>query len=459
MNLINAKNCLFQVKFGDDFVTVMCAKRVSVDRTVTTKEITDTSDGQYRSFDYKDKSHTVDLDMVTLIQDDVNPVLFDFGEWQDNFLEIEYRIIYKNSINQFKVFRGTGIIETVSDTIEAGQLAQGTIHIQGSGKYYFEDVIPEYINLTMVMTGNDDDINARFRFKLTDINGDTILDSALLPEADANYINNPANLVKPVLKGLYYFYWQVISETENNTWSLTATPTASGTFDTGTQSVNDHGGTLRDFNADRSITFTLGGAVPPPTCVPPSLPTHSMPDGQTGVAYTDIISVTGTSPMSLSNITKPSWMNLYINVVGGSTQVIMAGTPDAEGTGITVSFDITNACGTDSYSDAIDITAGPEMIPIVYFLTQNAGIASLRIYVNGIQQVFATGTTSGIIHCLVGDAVQATLTKAPFITQAHLIVDSDVDGNLYDQDGLGLATFEWTALTGREYTVDGETHS
>jgi hypothetical protein len=88
-------------------------------------------------------------------------------------------------------------------------------------------------------------------------------------------------------------------------------------------------------------------------CVGVSIPSLSLPDAPTGIAYSHTVALGGTAPFTLSNIVKPSWMHIALS----GSNVVFSGTPvEANaGTGITVSFDAANDCGTDSESDTINV--------------------------------------------------------------------------------------------------------
>jgi hypothetical protein len=81
--------------------------------------------------------------------------------------------------------------------------------------------------------------------------------------------------------------------------------------------------------------------------------TPELPDGYVNTAYNKSFAITGDAPFALSNIVKPSWMNIAI--VGSN--VVFSGTPPAKDTDVMVSFDITNCSGTNSisFTDTVDI--------------------------------------------------------------------------------------------------------
>lgn len=91
-------------------------------------------------------------------------------------------------------------------------------------------------------------------------------------------------------------------------------------------------------------------------CIPVQLlDSPLLPDGNLDVAYNYSISLSGTAPFELVNIVKPSWMTIEVSV----SNIVFSGTPDAEGAGVAVSFDVEN-CTSDtvSFADTIDVTTG-----------------------------------------------------------------------------------------------------
>ena len=89
-------------------------------------------------------------------------------------------------------------------------------------------------------------------------------------------------------------------------------------------------------------------------CVAPTVPDFTLDDAAVGVAYNKTINLTGSAPFTLSSLVKPDWMNI---TVSGSI-ITFSGTPGSgdEGTGISVSFTASNACGSDDGSATINVT-------------------------------------------------------------------------------------------------------
>lgn len=89
-------------------------------------------------------------------------------------------------------------------------------------------------------------------------------------------------------------------------------------------------------------------------CVAPTVPSFTLPDAAVGTAYNKTVSLTGSAPFTLSSLVKPAWMNI---TVSGPT-ITFSGTPGSgdDGTGITVSFTVSNECGSDNGSTTINVT-------------------------------------------------------------------------------------------------------
>lgn len=89
-------------------------------------------------------------------------------------------------------------------------------------------------------------------------------------------------------------------------------------------------------------------------CVVPTVPDFTLADAAIGIAYHKTITLTGSTPFTLSSLVRPSWMNITVSGTG----ITFSGTPgsSAAGTGITVSFTASNACGSDNGSATINVS-------------------------------------------------------------------------------------------------------
>ena len=90
-------------------------------------------------------------------------------------------------------------------------------------------------------------------------------------------------------------------------------------------------------------------------CVAPSMVEDPLPDGHVGVPYGLSLDIDGTAPFTISDIVCPDWMT--IEIVGPG--VLFSGTPASDDVfpDLTVSFTITNDCGTFDYSSEVSVVA------------------------------------------------------------------------------------------------------
>lgn len=450
---IQGRNCLFQLLIGDDYMDVVCAKTFSINVTTEMKETTASQSGFWTEKRPRKLSYVINFNgAVQVIAESDKPTVKSMLINQIQFLPFNYRLLYyDNSDNLMGI---TGQVYVGNTVIDANpiNLLNGTTELQGNGPIEVIDALPEMANINIASTG-DGSITALFQFKLINTDGEIIFDSGRLPEASGGNLSHPANATGQVLKGSYYIYWQATTDSDLNNFSTTAPPTLSTDFIDGTQNENTYPSQLYDFTADRNVVFALGIPAPPPSCVAPSIVgSPAMPDAVVGEVYTFSFTVNGTTPFSISNVTKPAWLDISVS----GTIVTMTGTPDTGdvGTGIVVSFDINNSCGTDSFSDTIIVSSNPDLIIINYSFTQNTGgFGVFRIFKNGspaIAPLSATG--SGSINAVPGDVMQVTVTQVG--STKHIVVNDSVSGDIYDvTNGNTTNTFSWTAVLGSDYTI------
>ncbi len=280
-----------------------------------------------------------------------------------------------------------------------------------------------------------------------------VFDSGQLPEASGGNLTHPINVTGTVQKGTYSIFWQALSQSIGNTFELDAPPTKSELFDDLLVNESTYGVQEFDFTANRLVSFTLGTPVPPPSCVAPSIASGgTLPDGQVGVAYSHSITVNGSQPYNITNVTKPSWLTLTIT--GGNT-VLLSGTPDADGTGITVSFDVNNACGTASVSDTIDIAAAPPTTATINYVWDRAIGEQMRLFVNAVLVRTLTVDETGSFLVNAGDVVEAQIING-FIVPVRLIVtDVTFSLEMYNHTAVGTFSFSWPAAASRVYEAWG----
>lgn len=120
-----------------------------------------------------------------------------------------------------------------------------------------------------------------------------------------------------------------------------------------TWTLNASYNTVADVAMDCIVNgkVTINSEVP---CIAVTFDSITLPDGAVGIPYSSSFPISGTAPFNITGVTKPSWMS--IEIVDG--EVVISGTPDADGTGLTVAFTIENCSGDSAaFSDTIDISS------------------------------------------------------------------------------------------------------
>jgi hypothetical protein len=179
-----------------------------------------------------------------------------------------------------------------------------------------------------------------------------------------------------------------------------------------------------------------------------------LPNAVVGVAYSYSIPLTGTAPINITNIVKPSWMTMGVS----GSAVVVNGTPTGGdvGTGITVSFDLDNCsgAGTKSYSDTIDVIAGASNGD---FLATNEGYGSSiikKIQPNtpafytistGSIPVVSGSQAAGIMADAISTAITVTLIIDSFSHELDLIKNGTPIQTL-EIDSSGAFTFAAAAF-------------
>jgi hypothetical protein len=348
------------MKVGDTYMDVICAKTFSLNREYELKETTTVLSGFDKEFRPRKKSYTISFNGVVQVVATGNKptlkTLFDYGE---GFLPVNYRLIYEDNTGNVMVIVGQVYISSAVFNANPINLLDGTTEMQGNGPIEIFDELPEPINIHITSTG-EDDIAALMQFKLFNSLGDIVFDSGKLPGASGGDLSHPVDITGQVQKGSYYFFWQVTADSIGNQFSLDAPPTKTTPFNNGTNNENTFGVQAYDFTANRSVVFTFGINNPPPTCVSPSIANSNIPDGQEAVYWSGTVEISGSQPFTLSNVTKPAWMNIGLS---GSTVTLYGALPTS-GNNQAISFDITNACGTVSFSDTLNIASNPNVVNI-----------------------------------------------------------------------------------------------
>lgn len=452
---IQGLNCVFQVKIGDDYKTVVCAKSFTFNPITDMKETTTVGSGFWKEFRPRKLSYTITfngmLQVESLASQEVAKTLL---TRQTQFLAFEYQLIYEDNSGNVMIVRGSAYVTSSLFDASPVNLVNATHELQGTGPIELLDQLPVPININIVSTG-DISIGAFIQFKLIDSNGEVIFDSGHLPEASGGNLSHPVNVTGQVQSGSYYFLWVVTADSVGNVFDLDAPPTKTTAFNDATQSENSFGVQIYDFTADRTATFALGISTPPPTCVAPGHTGLNNTGGTTGTFYTGTVTLTGSQPFTLSNITKPSWLTLSLT----DNIVTLSGMPTA-GLNQDVSFDMTNACGTASFADQIDISSSPTANTINYTYDEDGTFqgssCSFKIFVNATVQAFLTVDGSSVIFTNPGDTVEVQISGVSG-ARKHIDIQDSVSGEIYNADVTTVVhSYVFVTTLGHDYTINGE---
>lgn len=461
---IQGINCVFQLKIGDDYKTVVCAKSFTFNPITDMKETTTVGSGFWKEFRPRRLSYTITFNGMFQVESGAQEKIKTMFDYQIGFLPLPYRLIYTDNSSNVMVVDGWAYVTSTLLDASPVNLVNGTVELQGNGPIVVSDVIPDLANITIESLG-DNSILAEFQFKLFDSTGAIVFDSGQLPGASGGNLTHPVNVTGQVQKGTYSIFWQALAQSIGNVFQLDAPPTKTEFFNDLLINESTFGVQAFDFTANRLVSFTLGPPTPPPACVPPVISgSPTLPDGQVGTPYSTSFAITGSTNFNLSNITKPSWLILTVNNIPGSSSIQFSGTPDADGAGITVSFDINNACGMVSFSDTIDIAAAPVTTSTLIWEFDSPGDASgpwlYRIFVNGVQIVYADASGNGFWFVNPGDFIQLFISSSSFThpLKTVTVINTTDSITMADETGLPSVDFDWTAGTGKTYTVFGSVH-
>jgi hypothetical protein len=425
---IQGRNCLFQMLIGDTYTDVVCAKTFSLNRAYELKETTTVGSGYDKEFRPRKKSYTITFNGVVQVASvGDKPTIKTMFDSAEGFLPIGYRLLYYDNSNNVMVIKGTVYVSNAVFDANPINLLNGTTELQGTGPIEVLDAIPVPININIVSTG-DPLIGAFIQFKLINADGETMFDSGHLPEASGGNLSHPVDVTGQIESGSYYFFWQVTSDSIGNQFDLDAPPTKSTAFNNGTVNENSFGVQIYDFTANRTVEFAFGTNNPPPTCVAPAVASSNVPDGTEIVPWSGSVTLSGSQPFTLSNITKPAWMTMTI-----STNIVtLQGNLPSAGAGQTVSFDATNACGSVSFSDTLTIASNPNVVNINWDFSEtatNTGSAFI-IFKNGVQILSQSSTGSGTVTGSPGDNFEARIIGPSFVVTKEIHIEGNITGEI-----------------------------
>jgi hypothetical protein len=461
---IQGRDCVFQLKIGDEYLTVICAKSFSVNVTTEMKDTTTVGGlgtGWWKEKRPRKLEYSITFNgTVQAVAEDDKPTIKTMLQNQVWFLPMDYRITYRDQSDNVIVLLGRVYNANTVINANPANVLDGTVELQGTGPIEISDALPNPVNLRLIMvddgTGNQ---VGKARLVLLDAEGATVFQTDDLPQSVGGYLEGPAfDITTQVESGEYYYTWYTYTETDANLFHLNDPPGVTTAFPSGFQNGTSHPATLHDFTVPREVSFSLGPSSPPPGCVNVEKGvTPPMPDGTIHQPYTYSFPITGTPPFVISNVTKPAGLNITVNVGDPFSSVTISGTPEVDGDDLIVSFDITNcASGTASFGDTIDIAPAVNQSTLLYnFTVTSPAVGVFTIYVNGNRILNITAPASGSFGINENDVVEIQLNSFSISNTKHLTVVSDVDGSLYNSSSTSIRIFSFTTLPNREYTVTG----
>lgn len=133
-NIVQGKNCIFRVNIGSGFATFACTKGFTLVLDTETKETTSRGSGIFREYDYKSIGWRLSFQSIIKVEDeDLDPVAFDITSYQLNFLELPIQGVFQDNQSKTKQFAGICIVQNSTLAAMAGQLADGSFELLGSG--------------------------------------------------------------------------------------------------------------------------------------------------------------------------------------------------------------------------------------------------------------------------------------------------------------------------------------
>lgn len=245
--IVQGKNCVFQVNFGEGYKTLVCAKSFGVTISTTLKEITSRGSGVHEEYDYDSLSYKISLSgLIKAVDLNDDPIFFDLAQYQKGFLPLEYKAIFTDNNSVVKQIRGTAIVQTSAFNASAGQLADTTVELQGSGEYFIES------------DSGGGCSNSILEIQINDLDpmeeGATV---AFTYEADLTItiisLNNPA-------LEIFKYDWEIDSNGRNSVYTDGSLPYTFPTFDMDSVTVGTHVLTIYPVCTDSGIdgsSFTV----------------------------------------------------------------------------------------------------------------------------------------------------------------------------------------------------------
>lgn len=109
MDAILGKNVLIQFYKTDGFYDYACASNISIHPTMETKSVKTVGDGFYRKRRGQTIDYEIQLDGIISIDDSIKPNAFDLLDYLNNMTDIQFRMMFEDSLNNLKVIEGSGL--------------------------------------------------------------------------------------------------------------------------------------------------------------------------------------------------------------------------------------------------------------------------------------------------------------------------------------------------------------
>lgn len=209
--------------------------------------------------------------------------------------------------------------------------------------------------------------------------------------------------------------------------------------------VNNCSGTPLILSGSVAVTSSL-------PCTAVSIPgTVVLNDAYVGIPFTKIINLAGTGPFTISDDIAPTGLSL--TVVGGT--VVLSGTPTTDGADVDVSFTLTNACGTTSFAQTMNVIATAR---IDFDGTTASGCTGATVEGSVLIDGAQHGASSGSVYLIAGDhsiKARARFVQASPIPSACLGATAAVYLNDPGDELLSDASSDGTPATvlGDEYSL------
>lgn len=411
---------------SEGYQEFICATDCAIETTVETKSVKTVGDGIWNNVAGQKISYVVTLSgLIKLDPDEERNSTFDLQTAMLNMLKVDYRLIFREvESDVIKVIEGRFLIEQSNLTAASEGFATSSFTMQGCGPYIIRDADSDCLAFIEQVAVNNGENIGDLEVTVTGISADTIRFDYSLDGGGRQTVF-----------------------VDNDPMVFTITDVADG----------DHTLVIYPIcaNGEDGTPFTFEFSYDD-GCVPVgSLAGLILPNGVLGTPYNYSFNLSGSAPFGINTVVKPSWMliNIFDNTISFS------GTPDAAGTDIPISFNITN-CSVDSqpFSDTINII-DPSLQRVVWDFTKHGVVAgNFDIEKNFVEIVNVSTTDNGEFPVVDGDNIDIDVNAAFGIRKKLRVVNISTGNVMTDitsssTTNLGFNFF----VTGTDaYTITAE---